>query len=192
VTVTNQTLTGRSYGLTFGLSLLGIPTDVLKPTPDTGRVSTTSDGTVGSTCLNISLVVTAHAVCGSVTTKSVPGSSVATAGLADATIGYSTLPVITLKTVKATSTTTCAGSAGTVTIAYLKIGSIVVIAQPTAIAPNTTLSVAGVSLVLNQQLRFSSPDSGLTVNAVVVHANLLIGSLTVIVSSAESDIGNCP
>jgi hypothetical protein len=192
VTVTPQNLTGRAYGLSLGLSVLGISSYVLKPTPDTGAVSQSAVGTVAPACINLTGAISAQALCSSVTTSVVPGKSVATAGLAGASIGYSTLPVIALGAVSATSTTTCAGSSGSVTIAYLKIGTVVLISKPTAIAPNTTLSVAGVSVVLNQQIPLASPDRGLTVNAVVVRVSILGTGVSVVVSSAESDISNCP
>jgi hypothetical protein len=50
-----------------------------------------------------------------------------------------------------------------------------------------------VSLVLNEQLPFSTPDAGLTVNAVHVHVNVLgLASVNAVIASAESDIRNCP
>jgi hypothetical protein len=58
---------------------------------------------------------------------------------------------------------------------------------------NTTINVGAVKLVLNDQNTFTTPDSGLTVNAVHVTVNALGMSKTnVIVSSAESDISGCP
>ena len=67
------------------------------------------------------------------------------------------------------------------------------IAQPTNIAPNTTINVGVVKLVLNEQIPFSTPDDGLTVNAVHVTVNVLgLVTANVVVASSESDIGNCP
>ncbi len=63
----------------------------------------------------------------------------------------------------------------------------------TKVAPNTAVTVGVISLVLNEQIPFTTPDDGLTVNAVHIKANAL--SLTkadVIVASSESDIQNCP
>ena len=47
-------------------------------------------------------------------------------------------------------------------------------------------------LVLNEQIPFSTPDDGLTVNGVHVTVGVL-GAVTVnvVVASSESDIGNC-
>jgi hypothetical protein len=72
------------------------------------------------------------------------------------------------------------------------VGATVVIAQPTNIAPNTMVSVGVVKLVLNEQIPFSTPDAGLTVNAVHVTVNVLgVVTANVVVASSESDIGDC-
>jgi hypothetical protein len=42
---------------------------------------------------------------------------------------------------------------------YLKVGSTVVIAAPTNVAPNTRITAAAVSLVLNAQIAFSTPET---------------------------------
>jgi hypothetical protein len=102
-------------------------------------------------------------------------------------------PTITVRAVKSTSTTMCDGSTGTTTIDYLAVGNKVVIAAPTQIAPNTTITVGLVKLVLNEQIRFSTPDKGLTVNGVHATINALgLAKADVVVASSESDIGNCP
>ena len=107
-------------------------------------------------------------------------------------VGIAMVPAITLGAVQSTSTTTCAGSSGSTTIAYLNVGTTVVIAQPTNIAPNTVVNVGIVKLVLNEQIAFSTPDDGLTVNAVHVTVNVLgLVTANVVVASSESDIGNC-
>lgn len=101
--------------------------------------------------------------------------------------------MITIGAIKSSSTTTCSGSSGTTTIASLKVGNTVVISAPTNIAPNTTINVGVVKLVLNEQIPFTTPDKGLTVNAVHVTVNALgLAKTNVVLASAESDIGNCP
>ena len=78
------------------------------------------------------------------------------------------------------------------TIAYLSIGSTVVIKAPTVVAPNTKVVVGTVTLILNQQLAFSGPDTGLTVNAVAVGVTtggLLDAYGTV--ASSTSDVLDC-
>jgi hypothetical protein len=69
----------------------------------------------------------------------------------------------------------------------------VLISQPTSIAPNTTVDVGVVKLVLNEQAPVTGPDGGLTVNAVHLSVNALgLAKTDVVIASAESDIGNCP
>lgn len=193
VQVTSQILTGRAFGLSATATLLGLPIVDVHPTPDTGHVSTTSSSSTTTPCVTtISGAVAAHALCANVTTVASPGRSTASASVADSTIGITTVPTITTGVIQSTSTTTCAGSSGTTTIAYLKVGSTVVIAQPTNIAPNTHVTVGVVTLVLNEQLPFSTPDAGLTVNAIHVNVNgVNLATTNVIIASSESDIANC-
>ena len=164
------------------------------PTPDTGAISTTSSSTASTPCVTqIAGLVTAHVLCANVTTVAFPGKSTASASVADATVvGITGVPTITMRVVKSTSTTTCAGSSGTTTIEFLQVGRTVV--ATTNVAPNTHLTVEGVALVLNEQIPFSTPDKGLTVNAVhaTVNAASGVAQTNLIVASSESDIGNCP
>ena len=194
VVVTSQTLTGRAYGLTATATLLGRPLVNVVPIPDTGAISTTSSSSTSTPCVaTLNGPVSAHVLCANVTTVAFPGKSTASASVADASVGISTIPTITLTAVKSTSTTTCEGSSGITIIDYLKVGTTVVIAQRTTVAPNTRITVGPVSLVLNEQIPFSVPDDGLTVNAVHVKVNALgLAQTNVIVASSESDIGNCP
>jgi hypothetical protein len=188
-----HTLTGRAYGLSVTSSLLGIPLINILPTPDTGAISTTASTTTTTPCrASITTLVTAHVLCVNVTTLASPGQSTASASLADAAVPIAGIPTITASGVQSTSTTTCAGSSGTTTIAYLAVGSTVVIASPTSIPPNTGISVAGVTLVLNEQIPVTGPDTGLTVNAVHVAAGVLgLVQADVVLASSESDIGGC-
>jgi hypothetical protein len=194
VVVTSQRLTGRAYGLTATATLLGAPLVNVVPIPDTGHISTTSSSSTSTPCVAaLSGLVSAHVLCANVTTVASPSRSTASASVADATVGISTIPTITTNVVNSTSTTTCGGSTGTTTIAYLKVGTTVVIAQPTAVAPNTQITVGVVSLVLNEQIAFTTPDKGLTVNAIHVKVTALgLAQTNVVVASSESDIGNCP
>lgn len=194
VTVTPQRLTGRAYGLTASAALAGIQLVNIARTPDTGPVSTTSTSATSVPCTaTLSGLISAHALCAKVATTGFPGKSVATASIDDTTIGITGIPVITVKTVNSSSTTTCAGSTGTTTIAFLKVGGTVVIAEPTNIPPNTAIDVGVVKLVLNEQTSFTTPDKGLTVNAVHVTVDALgLAKTNVVLASSESDIGNCP
>ena len=194
VDVTSVILTGRAYGLAASAALLGVSLVNIPPTPDTGFVSTASSSSTSTPCRTSLAIgpVGAHVLCANVTTDAVAGRSTASASIVDSAIGIPLVPAITLGAVQSTSTTTCAGSSGSTTIAYLKVGSTVVISQPTNIAPNTRISVGIVSLVLNEQIPFSTPDDGLTVNAVHVRVNVLgLVTANVVVASSESDIGGC-
>ncbi|GAA4493800.1 Calx-beta domain-containing protein [Actinoallomurus oryzae] len=194
VTVTPQRLTGRAYGLAADADLAGIQLVHIAPTPDTGHISTTSTSSTSVPCTaTLSGLISAHALCAKVATTEFPGKSVATASIDDTTIGISGIPVISVKTINSGSTTTCTGSTGTTTIAYLKVGNTVIIPEPTVIQPNTMVNVGVVKLVLNEQTPITTPDKGLTVNAVHVTVNALgLAKTNVVLASSESDIGNCP
>ena len=194
VLVTAQTLTGRAYGVSASATLLGIPLLTVVPTPDTGFVSTASSSTTSTPCVAVlGGAVSAHALCANVTTVANPARSTASASVADTTAAILGIPTVTMRLVQSTSTTTCAGSTGATTIAFLSVGGVVVIAQPTQIAPSTGVTVGVVTLVLNEQLPFTGADRGLTVNAVHARVNTLgLASVDLVVASSQSDIVNCP
>jgi hypothetical protein len=190
--VTPQVLTGRAFGLSLG-GLLKI-----NPTPDTGSVSTTSSTTVAPPCvvsLPVGTAVVAKVLCASVKTSSgFPADSQAFASTAGANVALSGLPKISIGVVQAFSSTSCAGSSGSTTIASLKIGSKNVLPSPTPIKPNTTINVGILKVVLNQQIPIKGSEKGLTVNAIHITStsNLHPNLINLIVASASSDIGNCP
>jgi len=175
-------MTGRAYGLSSS-GLVGIA-----PIPDTGPISTASAGTFGPPCVvSIGGLISAHTLCAKVVTSVNPGASTATSSVQDATIGVLGLPVIKLGLIQSSSHTDCTGSTGDVTVTSLSVGGIPVNVDlhPGA---NTTISVLGVTIVLNEQIPVAGADQGLTVNAVHIKA---LGLLDVIVASATSDIHNC-
>ncbi len=192
VVITAQTLRGRAYGLSANASLLGLTLINQPPTPDTGEIATTLDSSTSVPCVaTLSGPLSAHALCASVTTTAFPASSTAVASVADLSLSLATLPTIKTGAVQSTSTTRCDGSTGATTIAYLKIGSTVVIATPTLVAPNTHVTVGPVSLVLNEQV--PGPTGGLTVNGIHLSVNGAgLAQTNLVVASARSDIGNCP
>ena len=191
VEITPQTLRGRAYGLSANVSLLGLPLVNQPPTPDTGEIATTLDSSTSVPCVaTLSGTLSAHVLCASVTTTAFPAGSTAAASVADLSLALATLPAIKIGAVHATSTTSCDGSTGATTIAYLKIGSTVVIATPTLVAPNTHVTVGPVSLVLNEQI---PGPTGLTVNG--IHLSVSgsgLAQTNLVVASARSGIGNCP
>ena len=188
--VTPQLLTGRAYGISLG----GLAT--LKPTPDTGPVATTSSTTVAPPCVvhigTLFSPLKANAVCASVVTSApYKSGSLGAASIAGASLSGLGLPAITIGAVQSASATTCAGSVGSTSIAYLKVGSTVLISGPTIrVRPNTTINLGILKIVLNQQIPITGAERGLTVNA--IHITALNNSVNLVVASAESDIGNCP
>lgn len=192
-------MTGEANDATVAVGLLGKPLPLALVLHDTGAVATTKASTTANPCaLNLplpDLLITGD-ICSDVTTVPAtaltPATSDAQASVAAVAIGVPDLPVIDLQAVQTNSVTTCLGSLGSTTIAYLKVGSTVVISKPTVIAPNTTITVGVVTLVLNQQIPILGPDHGLLVNAVDVRANVLgLVQANVTVASSESDIGDC-
>jgi len=181
-TVKFQYLTGRAYGLASS-GLVGI-----SPTPDTGAIQTANAGTFGPPCVvSISGLISAGTLCAKVVTSLNPGTSTATSSVQNATIGVLGLPVIRVGAVQASSTTRCTGSSGTAGIASISVGGIPVNVAVNP-APNTTVSVLGVTLVFNEQSPVPGADQGLTVNAVHIKA---LGLLDVVIASSTSDIHNC-
>ena len=103
------------------------------------------------------------------------------------------LPVVKALTVISGSKTTCAGSTGATYIAYLSIGSDVLISHPQLVAPNTHFTVGQISVNLNEQTPFAGPDKGLLVDGITLSFGLASSATGhLIVASAESDIGDCP
>ncbi len=193
VNVTPQVLTGRAYGLSANATALGLPLLTIAPTPDTGPVSVTSNTTVAPPCvITISGLINSANLCAKVVTTETPSSSTANASVDSTSIGLPGVPVIQVGAVQSQSNSVCAGSSGSTTIAFLKVGGVTVIASPTPIAPNTKISVLGVNLTLNEQ---TPVPGGLTVNAVHVNINALGLSLVTadtVIASSTSDIHNCP
>jgi hypothetical protein len=195
VPVTEIVMSGRAYALGLSGSALGVAFVGPDTVQDTGATNTAISSTTPNPCgadLNVLDVVLTGDVCAGVTTSATTHTSTATSSVANAVIQLgNTIPIITLQVVQSTSSTTCAGSSGSVTIAYLAVGSTVVIKKPTQIKPNTGLNLGIVALELNEQIPFSiGGDTGLTVNA--IHVKVLTGVLNanVIVASSTSDI-NC-
>jgi len=193
VSVTPQVLTGRAFGLSANATALGLPLLTIAPTPDTGPVSVTSNTTVAPPCvLTLSGLISSANLCAKVVTTETPSSSTATASVDSTNIGIIGVPAVQVGLVQSQSNSTCAGSNGSTTIAFLKVGTVTVIASPTQIAPNTKISVLGVSLILNEQ---TPVPGGLTVNAVHVNVNALglnAVTLDTVIASSTSDIHNCP
>jgi hypothetical protein len=172
-------------GDAFALSSSGLVS--ISRTPEVGPVDTTSSWGQSMCVVRVFGLIDARSLCARVTTNSDLGSSAAQASVADARIGPAALPIVRIGVVRSSSRTTCSGSAGDVTIESISIGGVPVVVD-THPAPNTTLTVLGITLVLNEQLPVAGADHGLTVNA--IHLTSLLG-LDVVIASATSDIHDC-
>lgn len=159
--------------------------------PDTGFVSSRGTQTFAKQCGNIpGSVLSANLLCGSVSTDAEEYSSVATSTVAKVHLGLPGFPAVDVQAIGATSSSNCwDASTGSTTIAYLKIGTKVIIAKPTPIAPNTKVLVGALTLTLNEQV---PSDAGLTVNAIHLKASVL-GAVkaNVVVASVTSGVSNC-
>ena len=81
----------------------------------------------------------------------------------------------------------CTGTAGAVTIASVTVGGVLVNVGVHP-GPNTTVTVAGITLVFNEESPVPSADQGLTVNALHIKAAPIgLGLLDVTIASATSD-----
>lgn len=182
-----QFMTGRAFGLSAVINLLLLRITV-PPTPDTGAVRTPDASVTNPPCTATvsTLVLTAHALCANVTTTVNPGTSTATATVADATIGVPGVPVISVSGLTATSRSTCGSASGTTTLTLKIAGQTVTV--PTT--PNFRIGLAGgAQLVVNEQVPVPGADFGLKVNA--IHLTALGGLVDVVVGSATSDLHNC-
>jgi hypothetical protein len=186
-------MSGRAYDVGLDVGLAGVALVGPVTVNDTGGVETAAATATPTPCVVAAavkdLTITGD-VCAGVQTVKSESTSIATSSIANLALGVAGIPAIDLQAVQSTSTTSCSGSTGSVTIAYLSVGSVVVISKPTTIAPNTGLSVGVVTLVLNQQTHFSAGgDSGLTVNAVHVEVDALgLAGVNLVVGSSTSDI----
>jgi hypothetical protein len=191
----SPTMNGRAFGFGFTkISALGVSVpDGF--TADTGWVHTQGSSVTSAPCGVIaSSILQATLGCPFVVTDAEDQEVRSTVAVANARLGVPLLPVVEARAVEAKSSSQCSGGLydtdGSTTIAYLKVGSQVVISKPTPIAPNTKIKVGVVSLTLNEQI--DHDGAGLTVNAIHVKANVLnLAKEDVIISSAYSEVNNC-
>jgi hypothetical protein len=101
--------------------------------------------------------------------------------------------VIHADAVRATSLSTCdvgsfaSRSTGTAALGSLTIGGVAV--ATAGLGPNAALHVGPATIVVNEQVPVPGASAGLQVNALHV---TVPGVLDVVVSSARSDVHNCP
>jgi hypothetical protein len=171
------TYTGRAYALSLTLGKA-------KPITiaDTGDISTPLVSDKTAALLNLAKPpLTARLLSSEVTTGH--GTSRAESTIASVGVSLSGIPLIAVKGVDTTSTTTCSGSSGTSTLAGLAIAGHTV--NVSNLAPNTTLNLGVGTLVLNEQTPVAG---GLQVDAV----HLIVPNVAnLVVGAARSDIHNC-
>ncbi|HEY0808378.1 MAG TPA: choice-of-anchor P family protein, partial [Pseudonocardiaceae bacterium] len=149
-TVRLEYYTGRSFGLSASINLL-LGSLTVPPSPDTGPIRVAKASTTTTPCtanVSLLLLLSADALCANVTTSLAPGTSTATATVANASIGLAGLPVIGVSGLTANSVSTCTGTSGSTTLT-LTIGGVPV-TVPTA--PNSVIGLpGGARLVVNEQ-----------------------------------------
>jgi hypothetical protein len=184
-TATLQFYTGRAFALStrfFGLPFVF---------SDTGAISTSESSTTTRALASAFVPgLPFFAFNGSLLETSVitgAGRSVAEASQTSLSVRLPFFPAIAAKTVDATSSSTCSGSVGTTSLASLQVGGL---SLPVSPPPNTVvLPGPFLRVVLNEQTPVAGASHGLIVNAVHIEVP---GVIDIIVSSAESDIHNCP
>ncbi len=129
--------------------------------------------------VNAAGLVTAGVVTSSATLNEETGEVHAQADLANVGIGLGALGG-TIGAVNATCDATQAGTTGSANIANVQLAGISVPVNP---APNTTINLALAKVVFNEQI--SNPDGSLTVNAVHITLNALVGTGDVILAQAK-------
>lgn len=197
---------GQAYGVTATIKALGVINQLLVPVNDTGRVTTSDPANVSSNIITITgTPLVANALTGTVNIGG--GHAVATETIANETLTLGIVPVITASQLVAKSDTTCGATPGTTvsvggaTIAYLKIGSTLVVGPlgsgaiiPAGSVPaNTTVNLLAAKVVLNEQLPIDEGGVivGQTVNAVHIYTTSLLNPLAavdVIISHAISGV----
>jgi hypothetical protein len=174
-------MTGRAYAL----SAAGVIK--VAPVADTGNIATPFTTDTHKCRLGITLLLlSARTLCSQVATvKTTVDSSTAGASVANLNVAVPKFPGIALRTVSAGSGTNCFGSNGSSEIGFLKVGTRTLISNLIHPAPNSTINILGIKIILNQQIPV---PGGLTVNA----AHVIIPNVEdIVVASATSDIHNC-
>jgi hypothetical protein len=187
-------MTGRAYALSATKSALSGTSPLIAPLPDTGQVSTSSSTVTSRPCVNYPTgSIQAHTLCSRVTTDQPTTTATASSTVADLSVGLPKVPAVLVKGIETTSTTNCTSSSGTTTVAYLQVGTTVLVNKATVFKPNTKLSVAGVTIWLNQQTAAPAGTQGLTVKGVHLSFSTGLGqSVDVVAGYANSGVSNCP
>jgi hypothetical protein len=167
---------GSAYAANVSVTLLG------KPAVNVGPLSPSStNGPTTNTLASVNAagLVTAGVVSSSATLNQETGVVHAQADIADVGIGLAALTG-KIGAVNATCDATQAGVTGSSTLAGVAIPGVNVGANP---APNTTINLLLAKIVFNEQI--TGNDGSLTVNAVHVYLNAVVGSGDIVLAQAK-------
>jgi hypothetical protein len=166
---------GSAYGVDVSVTLLGaaaVNVGPLAPS-NTGGPTEASVASVNAAGLVTTGLVTSQAVLDEET-----GTVHAQADIANVGVNLGALDG-SIGAVNATCDATQAGTTGSSTLANVNIPGVTVTANP---APNTTINLALATITFNEQIQ--NPDGSLTVNAVHISLNALVGTGDVVLASA--------
>lgn len=166
---------GSAFAAKVAVTLLGAPAVNVGPL---AASNTSGPTTANLASVNAGGLVTAGVVTSSATLNPDTGVVHAQADIADVGIGLAALKG-TIGAIKATCDATQAGVTGSSTLADVKIPGVSVGANP---GPNTTVSLPLVKIVFNEQI---TSDGSLTVNAVHIYLNALVGTGDIILAQAK-------
>jgi hypothetical protein len=166
---------GSAYAVDVAVTLLGQPAVNVGPLAPSNTDGPTSASVAD---VNVAGLVTAALITSESVLNEETGEVHAQADLANVGINLGALDG-TIGAVNATCDATQAGTTGSASIANLQLPGVSVPVNP---APNTTVNLPLVSIVFNEQIQ--NPDGSLTVNAIHIKLNALVGTGDVILASA--------
>ncbi|MFI6662923.1 choice-of-anchor P family protein [Streptomyces sp. NPDC050523] len=185
-----QYATGRAYGISAHVDLLGVPLLKIDPQPDTGTIRTADATTTDTPCSAeyTSPLLSAQKLCPKVTTTLAPGKVTATSTVAQARIGLPGVPVIEVSGLTPTSSSQCGKATGSTTLT-LKIAGVPVTVSGD---PNTEIPlVGGGRLIVNEQLPSPGADSDADLKVNGLHLVLPADGGEIVLASTDSAMHNC-
>jgi hypothetical protein len=167
---------GSAYAAKVAVTLLGTPAVAVGPLAPSNTNGPTSASVAN---VNAAGLVTTGLVTSSATLNQETGVVHAQADIANVGLGLAALTG-KIGAVNATCDATQAGVKGSSTLAGVAIPGVTVAANP---APNTTVNLLLAKIVFNEQI--TGGDGSLTVNAVHVYLNAVVGSGDVVLAQAK-------
>ena len=167
---------GSAYAAKVAVTLLGTPAVAVGPLAPSNTNGPTSASVAN---VNAAGLVTTGLVTSSATLDQETGVVHAQADIANVGLGLAALTG-KIGAVNATCDATQAGVTGSSTLAGVAIPGVNVAANP---APNTTVNLLLAKIVFNEQI--TGDDGSLTVNAVHIYLNAVVGSGDVVLAQAK-------